>query len=102
MVLHAKVCGRVGRCREASSYPAALERSRAVALSNGSDAAARDRAAAFLLGRLATEEDVMHPTAQPSRPLHHEDAEFLSRFEAAAFSPAEYGHREHLRTAWLY
>jgi len=29
-------------------------------------------------------------------------ADFLDRFERAAFSPAEYGHREHLRTAWLY
>lgn len=30
------------------------------------------------------------------------DEEFLDRFERADFSPSEYGHREHLRTAWLY
>ncbi len=45
----------------------------------------------------------MHPTMQPQHPaMQPEDAEFLSRFEAADLSPAEYGHREHLRTAWLY
>jgi hypothetical protein len=45
----------------------------------------------------------MHPTAQPQHPaLQPEEAEFLARFEAAALAPAEYGHREHIRTAWLY
>jgi hypothetical protein len=45
----------------------------------------------------------MHPTAQPQHPaLQPEDAELLARFEVAALSPAEYGHREHVRTAWLY
>jgi hypothetical protein len=30
------------------------------------------------------------------------DEEFLDTFERAGFAPADYGHREHVRTAWLY
>jgi hypothetical protein len=34
--------------------------------------------------------------------MHPDDAQFLARFEAAAFGAAEYGHREHVKTVWLY
>jgi len=30
------------------------------------------------------------------------DAEFLAALESARLSPAEFGHRAHLRAAWLY
>ncbi|HEX5757803.1 MAG TPA: hypothetical protein VF121_01270 [Thermoanaerobaculia bacterium] len=31
-----------------------------------------------------------------------DDARFVARFEAAALGHHEFGHREHLRVAWLY
>ena len=42
------------------------------------------------------------PPAQPTPAALLSDIEFLARFEAAAFGAAEYGHRDHVRTVWLY
>jgi hypothetical protein len=53
-------------------------------------------------GRFAFLEETIMASDPAADQAASGDRDFLDRFERAAFSPSEYGHREHLRTAWLY